>query len=65
MRLWQNAWQELIPFLDYDVEIGKVICSTNVVEILNARPPAGRESKRPLPDRASGAENACKLSPDR
>jgi putative transposase len=37
VRLWRNAWQEFIPFLDYDVEIRKVICSTNAIESLNAR----------------------------
>jgi putative transposase len=36
-RLWQNAWSEFIPFLDYDVEIRRVICSTNAIESLNAR----------------------------
>lgn len=36
-RLWENAWDEFIPFLDYDVEIRKVICSTNAIESLNAR----------------------------
>src|ERR1700687_1690184 len=36
-RLWENAWQELIPFLDYDVEIRKVLCSTNAIESLTAR----------------------------
>ena len=37
VRLWNNAWAEFIPFLDYDVEIRKVICSTNAIESLNAR----------------------------
>ncbi|RQX10214.1 IS256 family transposase [Micromonospora inaquosa] len=37
IRLWDNAWAEFIPFLDYDVEIRKVICSTNAIESLNAR----------------------------
>ncbi|MFI7004884.1 IS256 family transposase, partial [Nocardia sp. NPDC050175] len=37
VRLWDNAWQEFIPFLDYDVEIRRVICSTNAIESLNAR----------------------------
>jgi putative transposase len=37
IRLWRNAWQEFIPFLDYDVEIRKVICTTNAIESLNAR----------------------------
>ncbi|AWT51475.1 transposase, Mutator family protein [Mycolicibacterium smegmatis MKD8] len=37
IRLWDNAWDEFIPFLDYDVEIRRVICSTNAIESLNAR----------------------------
>ncbi|WP_373889276.1 IS256 family transposase [Nocardia sp. XZ_19_369] len=35
--LWDNAWPEFVPFLDYDVEIRRVICSTNAIESLNAR----------------------------
>lgn len=37
IRLWTNAWQEFIPFLDYDIEIRRVLCSTNAIEPLNAR----------------------------
>ncbi|MFF0531135.1 IS256 family transposase [Nocardia amikacinitolerans] len=37
VRLWENAWEEFIPFLDYDIEIRRVICSTNAIESLNAR----------------------------
>jgi len=37
VRLWENAWTEFVPFLDYDVEIRTVICSTNAIESLNAR----------------------------
>ena len=37
IRLWRSAWAEFIPFLDYDVEIRRVICSTNAIESLNAR----------------------------
>jgi transposase-like protein len=32
-----SAWTEFVPFLDYDVEIRKVICTTNPIESLNAR----------------------------
>lgn len=35
--LWRNAWEHFIPFLDYDVEIRRVLCSTNAIESLNAR----------------------------
>jgi putative transposase len=37
VRLWDNAWSEFVPFLDYDVEIRRVICSTNAIESINAR----------------------------
>jgi putative transposase len=37
IRLWENAWEQFIPFLDYDTEIRTVICSTNAIESLNAR----------------------------
>lgn len=37
IRLWHNAWSEFVPFLDYDVEIRRVICSTNAIESVNAR----------------------------
>src|SRR5437764_2211293 len=30
-RLWENAWSEFVPFLDYDVEIRRVICSTDEI----------------------------------
>ena len=36
-RLWVDAWERFIPFLDYDVEIRRVICTTNAIESLNAR----------------------------
>jgi transposase-like protein len=37
VRLWDNAWAEFVPFLGFDVEIRKVICSTNAIESVNAR----------------------------
>jgi putative transposase len=37
VKLWQAAWEEFIPFLDYDVEIRRIICSTNAIESVNAR----------------------------
>jgi transposase-like protein len=36
-RLWENAWSESVPFLDYAVEIRCVICSANAIESVNAR----------------------------
>ena len=37
VTLWRRSWSEFVPFLDYDVEIRKVICSTNAIESINAR----------------------------
>jgi transposase-like protein len=35
--LWDNAWPEFVPFLDYSVEVRRVIYSTNAIESLHAR----------------------------
>jgi transposase-like protein len=37
VKLWENAWAEFVPFLSFDVEIRRVICSTNAIESVNAR----------------------------
>nr|WP_280763166.1 IS256 family transposase [Prescottella agglutinans] len=37
IRLWRSAWSEFVPFLDYDPEIRRIICSTNAIESINAR----------------------------
>ena len=36
-KLWDSAWAEFIPFLDYDVEIRRIVCSTTAIESLHAR----------------------------
>ena len=36
VRLW-NPWAEFVPFLAFDPEIRRVICSTNAIESVNAR----------------------------
>jgi putative transposase len=37
IRLWENAWAEFTPFLQFDNEIRTVICTTNAIESINAR----------------------------
>jgi putative transposase len=37
IRLWTNAWAEMVPFLAFDTEIRTIICTTNAIESLNAR----------------------------
>src|SRR3954469_3313512 len=36
-KLWRASWDTFTPFLAYDVEIRRVLCSTNAIESLNAR----------------------------
>jgi putative transposase len=49
IRLWGNAWDEFIPFLDYDAEIRRVLCSTNAIESLNARYRRGVKARGHFP----------------
>jgi putative transposase len=37
IKLWNSAWAEFVPFLTFDVEIRRVICTTNAIESVNAR----------------------------
>ena len=37
IRLWENAWAEFVPFLQFDNEIRAIICTTNAIESINAR----------------------------
>ena len=62
-RLWRAAWEQFIPFLGYDLEIRKVLCSTNAIESLNAPLPAGRQRQGSLPDRTGSAARRCTWSP--
>ena len=38
VRLWENAWAEFVPFLSFDAEIRKIVCTTNAIEsVLGSR----------------------------
>jgi transposase-like protein len=37
MRLWQSAREKFTPFLAFDIEIRKLINTTNMIESLNSR----------------------------
>ncbi|GAA2702729.1 hypothetical protein GCM10010412_100880 [Nonomuraea recticatena] len=37
MKLREDARAEFVPFLNFDTEIRRVICSTNAIESVNAR----------------------------
>jgi putative transposase len=37
VKLWRSAWAEFVPFLQFNVEIRTIICTTNAIESLNSR----------------------------
>ncbi len=37
IRLWENAWAEFVPFLQFDREIRRIVCTINAIESVNAR----------------------------
>jgi hypothetical protein len=37
VELWENAWEEFTPFLRFDTEIRRIVCTTNAIESVNAR----------------------------
>ncbi|WSK74252.1 transposase (plasmid) [Streptomyces sp. NBC_01276] len=37
MRLRENGWEEFKPFLRFDTEIRRIVCTTNAIESVNAR----------------------------
>jgi transposase-like protein len=34
---WKSAWEEFVPFLEFPVELRRIVYTTNAVESLNAR----------------------------
>ena len=37
IKLWEHAWSEFVPFLQFDTSIRTVVCTTNAMESVNAR----------------------------
>ncbi|MBP2435684.1 transposase-like protein [Microbacterium amylolyticum] len=52
-KLWRSAWSEFVPFLDWDVEIRRIVCSTNAIESLNARYRRAVRARGHFPDDAA------------
>lgn len=46
----------IVPFLDYDIEIRRMTCSTNAIESLDARCPAGGPRTRTFPAEQAAME---------
>jgi putative transposase len=37
IKLWESAWPEFVPFLQFDTHIRTVVCTTNAIESIDAR----------------------------
>lgn len=53
ISLWRNAWPEFIPFLDFPLDVRKLIYTTNGIESLNARFRAAVRRRGHFPDEQS------------
>lgn len=54
VRLWENAWAEFVPFLQFDREIRRIVCTTNAIESVNARIRKAVKARGHFPNRATG-----------
>ena len=53
IAMWRRAWTEFVPFLDFPVEVRKLIYTTNSIESLNARFRAATRRRGHFPDEDS------------
>lgn len=53
MHLRLSAWAKFVPFLEYDVEIRRVICTTNAIESSNTRYRQAVQARGHFPNEAA------------
>ncbi len=51
VKLWENAWAEFVPFLNFHPEVRTVIYTTNAIESHQRPDPQGRQGPGTFPDR--------------
>jgi len=52
------AWAEFVPFLSFDVEIHKIVCTTNAIESVNARIRRAVKARGHFPNEQAGRSSA-------
>lgn len=57
VKVWENAWAEFIPFLDYPPELRKIVYTTNAIESINFQLRKITKNRGHFPD----ADSAMKL----
>lgn len=53
IKSWRSSWDEFVPFLEFPVEVRKLIYTTNAIESLNARFRAATRQRGSFPDEKS------------
>ncbi|SCD40006.1 Transposase, Mutator family [Streptomyces sp. DvalAA-14] len=59
MRLWSNAWAGVVPFLRFDAEIRRVVCTTDAIESVNARIRKAVRARGHFPNEAAALKCVC------
>jgi transposase-like protein len=59
VRLWENAWAEFVPFLGFDPEIRRVICSTSAIESVSARIRRAVKARGRFPNEQAALKCVC------
>ena len=62
-RLWRDTWEQFVPFLDYDVPDPPRPVLHERDRVVERPLPARSDRQRPLPDRASRAEDVVSGDP--
>jgi putative transposase len=65
VRLWENAWAEFVPFLSFDVEIRKIVCTTNAIESVNSRIRRAVKARGHFPNEQAGRIHTVSATPSR
>lgn len=63
IRLWSDAWAEMVPFLHFDAEIRKVVCTTNAIEPINARLRRAVNARGHFPNEKTPLANSRRVVP--
>lgn len=59
VRFWENAREEFTPFLRFDTEIRRIVCTTNVIESVNARIRRAVKARGHFPNEQAALKCAC------
>ncbi|MCU1683020.1 MAG: Mobile element protein [Amycolatopsis sp.] len=57
--VWNNAWNDFIPFLDYPPQFRKVVCTTNAIESINFQLRKITKNRGYFPDKDAAMKLLC------